>query len=109
MTIVAKIKMTIDMKVLESYLVPVLGAGAGVIDWTSITNFWLKSAQCSSTPQMYHFLPGVIKVTTSFPDVRPVPGGGIVQVAKELAFTLYTLCTFTGYLNTESNKKLCQL
>lgn len=54
------------------------GEEAGDTDWgsTVMKSFWLPTSQCFPTPQMYHFLPGVARVITSFPVVKASETGG---------------------------------
>ena len=79
------------------------GDGAGDADSsnTVITSFCPWLAQWLLTPQMYHFLPVVDSVITSFPLERPSFGGGTVQFAKAVPLTLNTLCRPAVYLKTE--------
>ncbi|MFS7927451.1 hypothetical protein Hanom_Chr04g00309241 [Helianthus anomalus] len=94
-----------------------LGAGAGTgtstgfdtgstgdQDKTSITNFIPPVSQCFSTPQMYHFFPGVVSVITSYPLVKDSLEAGTTHPLKPFPSTLNTLCFPTVYLNTTPKK-----
>lgn len=53
-----------------------LGADEDEDGRTVITSFWFPTSQCWPTPQMYHFLPGVARLITSFPLVNGTLSNG---------------------------------
>lgn len=72
------------------------GTGEDTLGNTVITSFWFPTSQCWPKPQMYHFLPGVARVITSFPLVSGTVPAGAEHCWKPVPLTLRTLWTPCG-------------
>jgi hypothetical protein len=78
-----------------------LGEGAEAGEGsTIIMSLWFPTWQWLGTLQMYHFMPGVARVITSFPLVKGWVPAGATHFWKLVPLTAKTLWTPFGYLKT---------